>query len=161
MDNYEYDSDRERERELRHDIKREYYKQIFPEALFKIDIDIGKLDNILHEGNTINLSIDYPCTYNKPNTNISVDKQTDSTLIKAITFQSDDEVNDHLYIKMDWDNTLLTFAYKNIKKITIKDCIQLLIDIQYKPCDGHYFLEAFDLKYDTEYGEYFDIHFGS
>jgi hypothetical protein len=158
MDNYEYDSDTERE--LEHDRKREFYKQMFPGALFKIDIDIKKLDDILIEGNTINLSIDYPCTYNKPITDISVDKQTDSTLINVIIFQSY-RACEPTYIKMDYDNKLFTFIYKNIKKITIKDCIQLLVDIKYKPSDGHYFLEAFDLKYDTEHGVYFDIYFGS
>lgn len=141
--------------------KHEFYKQRFPGILFTIDIDIEKLDDILLEENTIKLNIDYPCTYKKPGMGISVNEQTCPTLVRVTTLRTDQGTESRCTTKMDWDNTLFIFTYKNTKNITIKDCIQLLVDIQYTPCDGHHFLEAFDFKYDNEQGVYFDVHFGS
>jgi hypothetical protein len=114
----------------------DFFKKTFPGALFTISLNRREeLHDVLLEGNTIKLKIidDYTYTY----------------------------LNENLRVSTVKDGLIFIFTNKNTKNITKGDCIQLLIDIQYKPEDGHCYLESFDCKYDKDHGVYFDVYFGS
>ena len=120
----------------------------FPGALFTICIDHGEWDDVLLAGNTIKLLMIDPCTYNTQSSNIICTKEEHNLSHKYQYRQPDDIL-------------LLTLTSQFITKITIKEVIEMLISIQYKPLDGHIYLELFEQKYDTQFGVYFKVYFGS
>jgi hypothetical protein len=114
------------------------------DAKFTISIPSEEMDNILVAGSTIQMVFYDTFTYRNDSCNLQCHQQ------KAVL----DEKYKHVV-------SVLRLTKPNIETISIKDAIQMLIDIQYTPCDDHHFLEVFESKYHPQFGSYFLVYFGS